>query len=116
MSLIDEIYRNRINVKQLIILFDTIKLVFAGSLSSFSTERLFNGECAEIHALLLPARLIEAGNSIISPLFFSVSSRGENRAESFSSNDHRLLVPSNYTFPETQNHISRALEEAKKRG
>lgn len=73
MSLMDEIYRNRINVKQLIILFDTIKLVFASRLSSFSTTRLFNGECAEIHALLLLARLIEAGNSIISPLFFSVS-------------------------------------------
>lgn len=73
MSLMDEIYRNRINVKQLIILFDAIKRVFALSLSSFSDRRLFNGECAEIHALLFLPRLIEAGNSIISLLFFSVS-------------------------------------------
>lgn len=78
MSLRNEIHRNnQINVKQLIILFNTIiRVIFPAS--TLSSERrttaTFDETRGYLHAFWFVRRLswsIEAGNSIISLLFFA---------------------------------------------
>lgn len=88
MSLMDEIHRNQINVEQLIILFGSIKRVILPLyfvLQAEPQDHLMNMSVrisTRCFSSSFSTRLIEAGNSIISLLYFLTEKKTHSKSSS----------------------------------